>query len=136
MSDMKEDDVLLDIIDFVDSSITPEEYNAVRSMYNSIYDKNIDSTNIISYVILLMKIVSSFKNIENFDKKKLVIFVSQKFIQFNITDPDESVILISFVQNVLPNVIDTLCSIDSKKIMINAEKYIQTSCCFPCFRRK
>jgi len=135
MSDMKEDDVLLDIIDFVDSSITPEEYNAVRSMYNSIYDKNIDSTNIISYVILLMKIVSSFKNIENFDKKKLVIFVSQKFIQFNITDPEESAILISFVQNILPNVVDTLCSIDSKKIIINTEKYIQTSCCFPCFRK-
>ena len=37
MAEIKEDDVLLDIIDFVDISISPEEYNAVRAMYNSIY---------------------------------------------------------------------------------------------------
>ena len=70
MAEIKEDDVLLDIIDFVDISISPEEYNAVRAMYNSIYDKNIDSTNIISHIILLMKIVSSFQSIDNIDKKK------------------------------------------------------------------
>jgi hypothetical protein len=135
MADTKEDDVLLDIIDFVDISITPEEYNAVRAMYNSIYDKNIDATNIISHIILLMKIVSSFQTIDKIDKKKLVIFVVQKFIQLNISDKDELFILNSFAENILPNVIDTLCSIDSKKIIINAEQYVKT-CCFPCFRRQ
>ena len=134
MAEKKEEDVLLDIIDFVDTSINPEEYNAVRAMYNSIYDKNIDSTNIISHIILLMKIVSSFQSIENIDKKKLVIFVIQKFVHLNITN-DELLVLNSFAENILPNVIDTLCSIDSKKIVINAEQYVK-SCCLPFFRKK
>lgn len=136
MTDIKEDDVLLDIIDFVDISITPEEYNAVRAMYNSIYDKNIDSTNIISHIILLMKIVASFQTIDKIDKKKLVIFVVQKFVQLNISNKDELLVLNSFIENILPNVIDTLCSIDSKKIVINAEEFIQRSCCLPFFRKK
>jgi len=132
MSDSKEDDVLLDIIDFVDPSITPDEYNAVRAMYNSIYDKNIDSSNIVSNVILLMKIASTFPNIENIDKKKLVIFIVQKFVQLNVLNPDDVNILNSFVQNILPNVIDTLCSIDTKKIVINAEQKVK-KCCLPFF---
>jgi hypothetical protein len=135
MEDKKENDVLLNIIDFVDISITPEEYNAVVAMYNSICDKNIDSSNIISHVILLMKIVSSFQIIEKIDKKKLVIFIVQKFIHLNVTNKEEILFLNSFVENILPNVIDTLCSVDSKKIIINAEQYLET-CCFPSFGKK
>lgn len=134
MEDKKENDVLLDITDFVDISITPEEYNAVIAMYNSIYDKKIDSNSIISHVILLMKIVSSFQQVEKIDKKKLVIFVVKKFINLNVTNEDELLFLNSFVENILPTVIDTLCSVDSKKIIINAEKYIET-CCFPFCRK-
>lgn len=134
MEDKKENDVLLDITDFVDISITPEEYNAVIAMYNSIYDKNIDSNSIISHVILLMKIVSSFQQVEKIDKKKLVIFVVKKFINLNVTNEDELLFLNSFVENILPTVIDTLCSVDSKKIIINAEQYIET-CCFPFCRK-
>lgn len=134
MEDKKENDVLLDITDFVDISITPEEYNAVIAMYNSIYDKKIDSNSIISHVILLMKIVSSFQQVEKIDKKKLVIFVVKKFINLNVTNEDELLFLNSFVENILPTVIDTLCSVDSKKIIINAEQYIET-CCFPFCRK-
>lgn len=133
MTDKKEEDVLLDVLDFVDSGITPEEYDAARDMYNSIYDKSIDSSNIINYTILLMKMVSSFQKIENIDKKKLVIFVVKKIVQLKITNKDELLFLNSFIENILPNVIDTLCSIDGKKIIINTEKYFKNYCCFPCF---
>ena len=132
MSDTKEDDVLLDIIDFVDPSITPDEYNAIRAMYNSIYDKNIDSTNIVSNIILLMKIASTFPNVANIDKKKLVLFVIQKFIQLNVLNQDDATILNSFIQNILPNVIDSLYSIDTKKIIIEGEQKIK-NCCLPFF---
>ena len=132
MSDTKEDDVLLDIIDFVDPSITPDEYNAIRAMYNSIYDKNIDSTNIVSNIILLMKIASTFPNVANIDKKKLVLFVIQKFIQLNVLNKDDATILNSFIQNILPNVIDSLYSIDTKKIIIEGEQKIK-NCCLPFF---
>ena len=132
MSDTKEDDVLLDIIDFVDPSITPDEYNAIRAMYNSIYDKNIDSTNIVSNIILLMKIASTFPNVANIDKKKLVLFVIQKFIQLNVLNQYDATILNSFIQNILPNVIDSLYSIDTKKIIIEGEQKIK-NCCLPFF---
>ena len=81
-----------------------------------------------------MKIVSSFQQVEKIDKKKLVIFVVKKFINLNVTNEDELLFLNSFVENILPTVIDTLCSVDSKKIIINAEQYIET-CCFPFCRK-
>ena len=58
------EDVLIDIADFInDDKISTDEQNAIRELYNSIYSKQIDSTNIVSYVILLMKIINTYKNI-------------------------------------------------------------------------
>jgi hypothetical protein len=79
-------EILIDIIDFVnDDKTTPDEQNAIRELYNNIYSKNIDSTNIVSYVVLLMKIINSHKTIANVDKKKLVIFLDilRKFVNTN-----------------------------------------------------
>ena len=75
------DDILIDIADFVnDDKISVDEQNAIRELYNSIYSKQIDSSNIVSYVVLLMKIINSHKNIENLDKKKFIIFYRMKRI--------------------------------------------------------
>ena len=134
MTDIKkEDDILLDIIDFVDPSITKEEYDAVKTMYNSIYSNNINSTNIVSQVVILMKIASTLEKIKKTDKKKLVIFVIRKVVDLNITDKNELQILNLFIENILPNVIDTMCSIDSKTIMINESEKIIKTCCLPFF---
>ena len=92
------DDILIDIADFVnDDKISVDEQNAIRELYNSIYSKQIDSSNIVSYVVLLMKIINSHKNIENIDKKKFVIFVLNKFVEFNITDENEAYIIKMFI---------------------------------------
>ena len=134
MTEMKnEDDILLDIIDFVDPSITKEEYDAVKTMYNSIYSNNINVTNIVSQVVILMKIASTLEKIKKTDKKKLVIFVIRKVVVLNITDENELQILNLFIENILPNVIDTMCSIDSKTIMINESEKIIKTCCLPFF---
>jgi len=122
-------EILIDIIDFVnDDKMTADEQNAIRELYNSIYSKKIDSTNIVSYVVLLMKIINSHKNIANVDKKKFVIFVLQKFVEHNITNPDEAQILNNFINNILPNVIDTMISLDNKEIIIKSENYVSTFC--------
>ena len=123
------DEILIDIVDFVnDDKISTEEQNAIRELYNSIYSKEIDSTNIVSCVILLMKIINSHKNIDNVDKKKFVIFVLHKFVELNVTDTNESIILKMFIYNILPNMIDTMISIDNKEIIIKTENYILTFC--------
>jgi hypothetical protein len=123
------DDILIDIADFVnDDKISIDEQNAIRELYNSIYSKQIDSSNIVSYVVLLMKIINSHKNIENIDKKKFVIFVLNKFVEFNITDENEGYIIKTFINNILPNMIDTMISIDNKEIIIKTENYVLTLC--------
>ena len=122
-------EILIDIIDFVnDDKTTPDEQNAIRELYNNIYSKNIDSTNIVSYVVLLMKIINSHKTIANVDKKKLVIFVLQKFVELNISNDVEAQILNDFINNILPNVIDTMISLDNKEIIIKTENYVSTFC--------
>ena len=133
------DDVLIDIAEFINNdNITTDEQNAIRELYNSIYPKQIDTTNIVSYVVLLMKIINTHKTVPNIDKKKLVIFVLQKFVELNITNEDEANILKMFINNILPNMIDTLISIDNKEIIIKVENYAKTLfqkirtklCCF------
>jgi hypothetical protein len=123
------DDVLIDIAEFINNdNITTDEQNAIRELYNSIYSKQIDATNIVSYVVLLMKIINTHKTVPNIDKKKLVIFVLLKFVELNITNEDEANILKMFINNILPNMIDTLISIDNKEIIIKAENYVKTFC--------
>ena len=129
-----EQDVLLDIIDFVDPTITKDEYDAVKIMYNSIYSNNINSANIASHVVILMKIASTLEKVKNTDKKKLVIFVIKKVVELNIKDENEIQILNLFIDNILPNVIDTMCSIDSKNIIINESEKIIKTCCLPFFK--
>ena len=102
-------EILIDIIDFVnDDKMTPDEQNAIRELYNSIYSKNVDSTNIVSYVVLLMKIINSHKTISNIDKKKFVIFVLQKFVELNISNEAEAQILNDFINNILQQIIYNL----------------------------
>ncbi len=125
-------DILFDIIDFMDPSITEDEYETVKIMYKSIRANDINSTNIISQIAVLMKIVATFDKIKNADKKKLVTFVIKKVVEVNIKDENEIQMLNLFIDNILPNVIDTMCSIDSGKIIINqTEKIMNSSCCLP-----
>ena len=125
-------DLLFDIIDFVDPSITKDEYETVKIMYNSIRSNDINSTNIISQIAVLMKIVASFDKIKNSDKKKLVIFVIKKVVVVNVKDTNEIQMLNLFIDNILPNVIDTMCSIDSGKIIIyQTEQIMNSPCCIP-----
>lgn len=127
-------DLLFDIIDFVDPDIRKDEYETVKIMYKSICSNEINSTNIISQIAVLMKIVASFDKIKKADKKKLVIFVIKKVVEVNIKDTNEIQMLNLFIDNILPNLIDTMCSIDSGKIIIYETEFMNSSCCLPFFK--
>lgn len=124
------EEILIDVGEFLkneDIEMSKDEIEAVEELYNTIYNKDISSKNILTYVILLMKIMDSYKTIEKVNKKKLVIFVITKFIEYNITDYNESKMLSAFVEKLLPNLIDTICKIDKGEILI---KNKLTGCLF------
>lgn len=81
-----------------------------------------------------MKIVDTFKNISGVDKKKLVILILNKVIDLNIvSNIEEKEMLHSFINNILPNVIDMMISIDKKEISIKLKEI--KKCCFNfCFK--
>lgn len=115
------EEVLIEIGEFLKDEkieMTKDEVEAIQELYNTIYNKNITSKNILTYVILLMKLMDTYKTIENVNKKKLVIFVITKFIQYNVSDVNEAKLLNSFVEKLLPNLIDTICKIDKREILI------------------
>ena len=115
------EEVLIDVAEFLKNEkieMTKDEMEAIEELYNIIYNKNISSKNILTYVVLLMKIMDSYKTLKNVDKKKIVIFVINKFIDYNITDVTEAKMLSSFVNKLLPNIIDTICKIDKREILI------------------
>lgn len=122
------EDFLIDITEFIDDGNIDEScYDAIRTLYNSISGKEINSGNIMNYIIYLMKIIDTFNNVNNTDKKKLVLFVINKFIDINISEENEVAVLKGFVSNVLPHLIDTLVSLDNKEIIIKTENYIRTT---------
>ena len=115
------EEIVIDFADFLkddDSTLSEDEKDAIKELYNSIYLKEITSKNILTYVVLLMKIMDNYKNIKNIDKKKVVIFTINKFIELNINDEQEQKMLLSLVNNLLPNIIDTIILVDKKSIQI------------------
>jgi hypothetical protein len=124
------EEVVIEFADFLkdnDATLNENEKEAIKELYNSIYMKEITTKNILTYVVLLMKIMDNYKNIQNIDKKKLVLFTMNKFIELNIMDEQEQKLLQSLVDNLLPNIIDTIILVDKKSIQIKN----QVSCfCF------
>lgn len=131
------EEIILDIAEFIDDNDGDGknlDKEAIRILFNSISSKKINSENIISQSIYLMKIVDTFKNISGVDKKKLVILILNKVIDLNIvSNIEEKEMLHSFINNILPNVIDMMISIDKKEISIKLKEI--KKCCFNfCFK--
>jgi hypothetical protein len=99
---------------------------AIKELNDVIFSKNIDINNIVNYVVLLMKIADTYKDISNIEKKHVVLFVIHKYIQTKEVDNVE--ILKSFIDNILPNVIDTLILVDNKEIVIKTDNYKKSLC--------
>ena len=118
------EDILIDITDFIDDeSIKEEYYEIIKDCYNNIYSKPITPSNITIYIVYLMKFMETYSEVSNIDKKKFLIFILKKFVEFNISDKEEIKIFNSFIDNILPNMIDTMISVDNKEIIIKNKNY-------------
>lgn len=79
---------------------------------------------------MLMQVVETYKNIKGDQKKNIVIKVLRMFVKNNCT-PDESQNINLLIDLALPSIIDTIISIDKKKIKIKVGKFLKKfgSCC-------
>jgi hypothetical protein len=120
------EDIIKTINDFisedVNQTITKSQENDIINFFKDIESHSINISNITDYVISLMKIIETIDKVKGVDKKKLVIFIIKKIVDKNIDDNYEREILFYFIDNMLPNVIDTIISIDKKKIIISVNK--------------
>ena len=134
------EDILIDIIDFIDEKdpnnvpISEDLYDIVRTLYNSICCKQINLQNIVSHIVYMMKLANEFIDIENKDKKQSVLFVLNKFIDMDIYDAEEKKIMHTFVNDMVPGLIDTLCAVDNSEVIINLKNETLTFCA--AFKKK
>ena len=128
--------ILVDVIDFVEEkdSISEDLHNIIRILYNSVCCNKITVQNMVSYIIYLMQLADQFTDIQNTDKKKCVLFVLNKFIDINITYENEKQIMHTFVNEMVPELIDTLVSIDNSEIIINLKNKAES--CLTKFKKK
>jgi len=101
----------------------------VDDLYNTL-SKNyfpITKENIITIVINLMQLVEKYQDLTGEQKRNLVINVVEKFIK-DKTDNEKEEVLLTFVGNFLPTLIDILVSVDKKEIVIKLKKTF--SSCF------
>ena len=112
--------MLVDIIDYDEKDeISEDLHDIIRILYNSVCCNKINIQNIVKYIVYLMQIVNQFTSIQNTDKKKSILFVFNKFIDINISDENEKQIMHTFVNEMVPGLIDTLVSIDNSETIIN-----------------
>jgi len=90
-------------------------------------------TNITMYLVTLMQLVESITSLKGQDKKNLVIQVMEFLIMDRIRDDNEYKEQLSLlVKLTLPEMIDTIVSIDKKELKIKLKKSISQvfgSCC-------
>jgi len=90
-------------------------------------------SNITMYLVTLMQLVESITSLKGQDKKNLVIQVMEYLILEQIRDDNEYKEQLSLlVKLTLPELIDTLVSIDRKELKIKIKKGIKqmfNSCC-------
>ena len=105
----------------------------VEQLYDSLADiingKEIETSDIVSLTINLMKIIETYPNISGKEKKNIVISTLERFVEHNMKG-EEKVNVLTFIKVFLPEVIDSLISVDKKAIAIKIKKGLQN--CFLC----
>jgi len=100
---------------------------------NKLYDEiiqimdgeKINLSNGITFGVNLMQLVEKYKTFTGKEKKQIVIDVINKIIKEQVDDENTERDLITFANTVLPTTIDTIISIDKKKIIINTKKFFK-----------
>ena len=102
-------------------------------LYNNLItllgDEKISSVNIVLITASLMQVVEKFPGLPGNEKKDLIIQVLKRYTIDKIDDEEEEKSVLLFIDLFLPSVIDTIISVDKKKLVINVISVLKK--CFP-----
>jgi len=106
--------------------------DVTEELHNIIKDDGLTVSSISSVLIKLMMFVERYKNLKGKDKKMLVLYVLKRIINES-GDSD----LISFVDLLLPTLIDNMISLDKGKLKINKSTVIKAleKVCIVCLAK-
>jgi len=127
MSNTTEKEIKVEIVDnFV--NITERIYKELKRL---IGNENLSHSNVIPILLNLMQVVEHYSLLSGMQKKTLVLKVLDHLIEDQFDDKQEVDKMKLLVQMTLPTVIDTIISIDKKKLQINTKKGIRKlfACC-------
>jgi hypothetical protein len=91
---------------------------------NTIGSETINATNIIIISTNLMLIVEQYKDLSGYQKKMLILDAIKKYINENVSDPQERISLMIIVNMTLPQVLDTLVTAINGDIKFEKDKVI------------
>jgi len=100
-----------------------------ESLARLVGDQKITAQNAVLIATNLMQIVENYPDLTGEQKKTIVLHVLKKFVRDTMNDNDEDAVIM-FIDLFLPSVIDTIISVDKKKIMVNIKKGFAS--CFAC----
>ena len=99
---------------------------AITRLYDELKDvvgtRSIDKENVVGIVLSLMKLVEKHDDVKGEQKKNLIIYVLNCFINDTVSDKNEAEVITGIVNFTLPTVIDTIVSIDKKELKIKLVK--------------
>ena len=105
----------------------------VDKLYNKLSQitegKEINTGNIMIIATNLMQVVEKYDELKGYEKKNLIIYVLKKFVKDALEDDVEDIVL-TFIDTMLPSVIDTIISIDKKDLAIKLKKSLKD--CLVC----
>lgn len=106
-------------------SLYPIEVEALYSaIKNHCQKSDIDTTTIVSITITLMQVIESYKKLTGNQKKSIVLHTLQKYVNDEVVNLNNKIKILSFINKLLPPIIDTFISIDKQDIQIAIK-----SCC-------
>ena len=117
--------------------LLPETTKLIQPLYNKLLSilngKTINTYNIVSISINLMKFVELYPKLPGRQKKNIVLYVLNKFAIDYLDGEDETVVT-TFIDLILPSMIDSVISIDRKELTIGITKNIKRL--FTCCKKK
>jgi hypothetical protein len=96
----------------------------VNYITTTIGSEKINATNIIIISTNLMLIVEQYKDLSGYQKKMLILDAIKKYINENVSDPQERISLMIIVNMTLPQVLDTLVTAINGNIKFEKDKVI------------
>ena len=132
-TNLNKDIIKEEVEEIIDNSIENDYKEIVDKLVHHIKillnDFKINNKNILYILVELMKFIDNF-NIENLDKKKLIIYCLKKFISENTDYVENKSEIKTLINSFIDDLIDISISIATKKIKLKRKNSIFFPICF------